>query len=79
MILVFLGSSGKFLENGSHFSQNSPKNCNLDISGGFKIKIWVFLGLPENFSTSIPITSTLRVPPGFSFGCCYMSLQVGTS
>ena len=29
MILVFLGSSGKFLENGNHFPQNSPNNCNL--------------------------------------------------
>ena len=28
---IFLGSSGKFLENGSHFSQNNPKNCNWGI------------------------------------------------
>ena len=37
LILVFfnLGSSGKFLKNGSHFSQNSPQNssqnCNFGI------------------------------------------------
>ena len=52
-----------------------------------KIAIWIFLaalksksgyflGFPEKFSTSIPITSTLRVPPGVFF---LLLLHVATS
>ena len=38
------------MENGSHFSQNSPQNCNLGIFRGFKIKIWVFFKvIQKNF------------------------------
>ena len=48
MILVFLGSSGKFLENGS--PQNSPKNCNLGIFRGLKSKSGYFLGFSKKIS-----------------------------
>ena len=52
LILVFLGSSGKFLENGSYFSQNSPqnapKNCSLGIFRGLKSKSGYFLGFSKN-------------------------------
>ena len=47
---IFLGSSGKFLENGSHFSQNNPKNCNLGIFRGLKSKSGYFLGFSEKIS-----------------------------
>ena len=65
LILVFLGSSGKFLENGSHFSQNSsqnsPKNCNFGIFKGLKSKSEYFKGFSKKFPMSMPTTSTLRV------------------
>ena len=63
LIFLFLGSSGKFLENESHFSQNSRQNCNLGVFRGLKSKFGYFLGFSKKFPTSIPITSTLRVPP----------------
>ena len=50
MILVFLESSGKILENERHFSQNSPKNCNLGIFGGLKSKSGYFLGSSKKIS-----------------------------
>ena len=50
MILLFLGSSGKCLENRSHFSQNSPKNCNLGIFRGLKSKSGYFLGFSKKIS-----------------------------
>ena len=66
LILVFFGGfSGKFLENGRHFSQNSPQNCNLGIFRGFnKIKIWVFLGFSKKkISDEHTYHFTMEVPP----------------
>ena len=46
----FSESSGKLFENGSHFSQNSPQNCNLGIFRGLKSKSGYFLGFSKNIS-----------------------------
>ena len=50
------------MENGSHFPKRGLKIAIWEF-GEVKIKTWVFLGFPKTFPTSIPITSTLRVPP----------------